>query len=74
MYILAFGFKPLRLPVLFALLPLMLYIYNLIYNGLNTVALKVGVFVYVMLITLMIWRALAPIRYGLVMNIMYVVI
>ena len=62
MYILAFGFKPLRLPILLGLLPITVYIYNLIYDGLDTISLKLGVFVYTLLITIMIWRALSPVK------------
>jgi len=62
MYILAFGFNPLR-PVLYLkLLPVSALVYWYIYTGLNGVALKLSVLIYCLIILFMNWRALAKIK------------
>lgn len=62
MYILAFGFKPLR-PLIYAGFSLIgVIIYSLLYAGLTDTVLKIGVLCYIVLIVGMNWRALARIR------------
>ncbi|XP_078486360.1 lysoplasmalogenase TMEM86A [Ciona intestinalis] len=62
MYICAFGLKPLRPSLYLKLMPLTALVYWYIYNGLTDTVLKFAVLVYIMIILLMNWRALAKIR------------
>ena len=58
-YVFAFGFKPLRPKILLLLSPLGVIVYSQLYPNINDDVLKYGVLVYVVLITLMSWRAMA---------------
>jgi uncharacterized membrane protein YhhN len=59
LYILAFGFKPLKLKLAFlsySISSITIYIY---FNAINDPILKYGVLIYTILIFTMIWRSLA---------------
>jgi len=58
-YVFAFGFRPLRPKILLSLLPLGAVVYSYLYPNIKNDVLKYGVLVYIALITLMAWRAMA---------------
>lgn len=65
-FILAFGFKPLRLPILLLIIgPVLVYVLSLLLPNINEEPLKIGFPIYASILGIMAWRGLARCDQGI---------